>query len=55
MNPAAAMAIEQLKELNGCDLHITHIPSLGDSDGLRKLGVQATSDPEFAGKLLYMV
>jgi uncharacterized protein (UPF0371 family) len=54
MNPAAAMAIEQLKELNGCDLHLTHIPSPGDSAGLRKLGVQATSDPEFASKLLYM-
>ena len=54
MNHAAAMAIEQLKELNGCDVHLTHIPSPGDATGMRKLGVQLTSDPEFASKLLYM-
>ncbi len=54
MNHAAAMAIEQLKELNGCDVHLTHIPSPGDATGLRKLGVQLTSDPEFATKLLYL-
>ena len=53
MNHAAAMAIEQLKQLNGCDVHLTHIPSPGDAAGLRKLGVQLTSDPEFATKLLY--
>lgn len=53
MNPAATTAIEQLKELNGCDVHLTHIPTPGDAAGLRKLGVQLTSDPEFASKLLY--
>lgn len=54
MNPAAGIAIEQLKELSGCDVHLTHIPSPGDAAGLRKLGVQLTSDPEFASKLLYL-
>ncbi|ACB77624.1 DUF1846 domain-containing protein [Opitutus terrae] len=54
MNPAASAAIEQLKELSGCDVHLTHIPSPGDAAGLRKLGVQLTSDPEFASKLLYL-
>lgn len=53
MNPAAAAAIEQLKQLSGCDVHLTHIPPPGDAAGLRKLGVQLTSDPEFASKLLY--
>jgi uncharacterized protein (UPF0371 family) len=54
MNPAASIAIEHLKELSGCDVHLTHIPSPGDAAGLRKLGVQLTSDPEFPTKLLYL-
>jgi uncharacterized protein (UPF0371 family) len=54
MNPAAEAAIERLKELNGCDVHLTHIPSPGDAAGLRKLGVNATSEPEFASKYLFV-
>jgi uncharacterized protein (UPF0371 family) len=54
MNPVAEMAIEKLKELNGCDLHLTHIPTPGDAAGLRKLGVNMTSDPEFASKYLFV-
>jgi uncharacterized protein (UPF0371 family) len=54
MNPAAEAAIERLKELNGCDVHLTHIPSPGDAAGLRKLGVNTTSQPEFASKYLFV-
>jgi uncharacterized protein (UPF0371 family) len=54
MNPAAETAIEHLKELAGCELHLTHIPSPGDAAGLRKLGVNATSEPEFASKHLFV-
>jgi uncharacterized protein (UPF0371 family) len=54
MNPAAEAAIERLKELRGCDVHLTHIPSPGDAAGLRKLGVNATSEPEFASKYLFV-
>ena len=54
MNPAAEAAIERLKELNGCDVHLTHIPSPGDATGLRKLGVNTTSEPEFASKYLFV-
>jgi uncharacterized protein (UPF0371 family) len=53
MNPAAEAAIEHLKELNGCDVHLTHILSPGDATGLRKLGVNTTSEPEFASKYLF--
>ncbi|MHC4752675.1 MAG: DUF1846 family C-terminal domain-containing protein, partial [Planctomycetota bacterium] len=42
-NPAAQMAVEHLKELQGCEVHITHIPTTGDEAGLRKLGVNLTS------------
>jgi uncharacterized protein (UPF0371 family) len=52
-NPAAQMAVEKLKELSGCEVHITHIPTPGDEAGLRKLGVNLTSDPEFATKCLF--
>jgi len=54
MNPAAESAIEKLKELSGCDVHLTHIPTPGDAAGLRKLGVNVTSDPQFASKLLFV-
>jgi len=54
MNPAAGTAMEKLKELGGGDVHLTHIPTPGDAAGLRKLGVNATSDPEFASKYLYV-
>ncbi len=54
MNPAAETAIEHLKNLRGCDVHLTHIPSPGDATGLRKLGLNATSQPEFASKYLFV-
>lgn len=53
MNPAAQMAAEKLKELSGCEVHMTHIPTPGDEAGLRKLGVNLTSDPDFATKHLF--
>ena len=51
-NPAAQLAIEKLKDLNGCEVHMTHIPTPGDAAGLRKLGVNLTSDPYFPTKSL---
>ncbi len=53
-NPAAQMAMEKLKELQGCEVHITHIPTTGDEGGLRKLGVNLTSDPNFSSKNLFI-
>ena len=52
-NPSASVAIEKLKELRGCEVHLTHLPSPGDEIGLRKLGVNVTSNPEFATKQLF--
>ena len=46
-NPAAQIAVEKLKELNGCEVHMTHIPTPGDAAGLRKIGVNLTSDPDY--------
>ena len=53
-NPAAQMALEKLKELEGCEVHITHIPTRGDEAGLRKLGVHFTCDPDFCSKSLFV-
>lgn len=51
-NPMVQLCIEKLKQLRGCDVHVTHIPTLGDEIGLRRLGVHLTSDPVFATKNL---
>ena len=53
-NPAAQLAIDKLPELKGCEVHMTHIPTPGDEAGLRRLGVNLTSDPSFSSKSLFM-
>ena len=53
-NPETKMAMEKLKELRGCEMHLTHMPTPGDEAGLRKLGVNLTSDPNFATKQLFL-
>jgi uncharacterized protein (UPF0371 family) len=35
-------------------VHLTHIPSPGDETGLRRLGVNLTSDPNFSTKNLFV-
>ena len=53
-NPAAQIALEKLKELRDCEVHMTHIPTPGDEAGLRRLGVRLTSDPSFSSKNLFI-
>ena len=53
-NPAAELAMEKRKELEGCEIHMTHIPTPGDEAGLRRLGVNLTSDPNFSSKNLFV-
>ena len=53
-NPAAQMALENLKGLRGCEVHSTHIPTPGDEAGFRKLKVNLTCDPEFSSKRLFI-
>jgi uncharacterized protein (UPF0371 family) len=53
-NPTAQLAMEKLKELQGCEVHLTHIPTPGDEAGLRRLGVNITSDPNFSTKSLFL-
>ncbi len=53
-NPAAQLALEKLKNLRDCEVHMTHIPTPGDEAGLRRLGVRLTSDPSFSSKNLFI-
>jgi uncharacterized protein (UPF0371 family) len=53
-NPAALMAMERLGALRDCEVHLTHIPTPGDEAGLRRLGVNVTSDPAFPSRDLFM-
>jgi len=53
-NPAAQLAMETLIQLQGCEVHMTHIPTPGDEAGLRRLGVNLTSDPNFSTKDLFI-
>lgn len=53
-NPAAKMALENLKLLRDCEVHLTHIPTPGDEAGWRKLKVNLTCDPEYSGKNLFV-
>lgn len=52
-NPAAQMALENLNKLQGCEVHLTHIPTPGDEAGWRKLKVNLTCDPEYSSKSLF--
>jgi uncharacterized protein (UPF0371 family) len=53
-NPAAQMALENLKGLRGCEVHTTHIPTPGDEAGWRKLMVNLMCDPEYSSKSLFI-
>jgi uncharacterized protein (UPF0371 family) len=53
-NPAAKVAMERLRDLSGCEFHTTHIPTPGDEAGLRRLGVNVTSEPAFASRSLFV-
>jgi uncharacterized protein (UPF0371 family) len=52
-NPTAQLTMEKLEELQGCEVHMTHIPTPGDEAGLRRLGVNLTSEPNFSTKSLF--
>ena len=53
-NHTVQLAMEKLIDLQGCEVHMTHIPTPGDEAGLRRLGVNLTSDPNFSTKDLFI-
>ena len=52
-NANAEKAMKELPRLVGAEVHFTHIPSAGDTIGLRKLGINVTSEPKFPTKNVY--
>ncbi len=46
-------ALNQVKKLRGCEMHMTHVPTSGDEAGLKRLGVNLTCDPNFSSKNLF--
>ena len=52
-NSTAEIAMRKLADLNGCEMHLTLLPSPGDEAGLRRLGINLTCDPLFASSNLF--
>ncbi len=52
-DPTAALALEQLPKLKGCELHSTVVLAASDQHVLRKLGFNVTSEPVHETKKLY--
>ncbi|OHT12279.1 hypothetical protein TRFO_17966 [Tritrichomonas foetus] len=53
MNTSIDPIMKRLPELYGCEMHLTHIPSTGDENGLRKLGIRFTYDPNHSSRNLF--
>lgn len=52
-NPTAALAIQQLPKLRGCEAHSTVILSRVDENVFHKLGINITCEPQYQSKKLY--
>ncbi len=52
-NPTAALAMQQLPKLSGCEAHSTVILSRVDENIFQKLGVNITCEPKYQTKKLY--
>ena len=52
-NPDAALALEHLRSLRGCDAHVSTILGSVDEGVFRNLGVLVTSEPRYWRKGLY--
>jgi uncharacterized protein (UPF0371 family) len=53
-NHTAELAMKKLVELKACEVHMTHIPTPGDEVGLKRLGVNLTTDGKFSSHNLFV-
>ena len=53
-NHTAELAMNKLNKLKGCEMHMTHIPTPGDEVGLKRLGVNLTTDGKFSSRSLFI-
>jgi len=47
--------LNNLKQLKGCEMHMTHMPTPGDEIALKKIGINLTCDPHFSSRNLFIV
>ena len=52
-DPNAALAVEQLDKLKGCEAHATVIPARVDETVFQKLGINLTCEPVYQNRKLY--
>lgn len=53
-NHTAELAMKKLVDLKGSEVHMTHIPTPGDEVGLKRLGVNLTTDGKFSSRNLFV-
>jgi uncharacterized protein (UPF0371 family) len=53
-NHTAEIAMNKLVELRSCEVHMSHIPTPGDEVGLKRLGVNLTTDGRFSSPNLFV-
>ncbi|MBN1913095.1 MAG: DUF1846 domain-containing protein [Candidatus Omnitrophica bacterium] len=53
-NHTVELAMNKLVDLKNCELHMTHIPTPGDEVGLKRLGVNLTTDGKFSSRNLFV-
>ncbi len=52
-NPMAELCIGKLAELRNAEMHVTHLLSKGDEAGLRKLGLNVTTDAQSTREIYF--
>jgi uncharacterized protein (UPF0371 family) len=53
-NPTAALAMQQIPKLRGCEAHSSVMLASADRSVYRKLGLNCTSEPNRQGNKLYL-
>lgn len=53
-NHTAELAMNKLIDLRDCEVHMTHLPTPGDDVGLKRLGVNLTTDGKFSSRNLFV-
>lgn len=53
-NHTAELAMKKLVELRNCEVHMTHIPTPGDDVGIKRLGINLTTDGKFSSPNLFV-
>jgi len=51
INPSAEKAFSQISLLKNSEMHVTHLTTKGDDEGIRNLGINLTMDADMTGKV----